>query len=178
MGEPTVYDKFPGRIVLLSNLLAFSIYGIGAWLMAGLGVWSLAAYIVYCCFMEIRLLRHSCVNCSYYGRTCAFGKGRVCALLFRQGDPQKFAHVEISWSDLLPDFAVSLLPATAAIIQLVTGFRWATLVLLAALVALTFWGNAFVRGSFACPHCRQRQIGCPAERLFNKSSRKSNPVRA
>jgi len=172
MGEPTVYDKFPARIVLLSNLLSVSIYVIGAYLMAGLGFWSLAAYIAYCGWMEVRLLRHSCVNCCYYGGTCAFGKGRLCALLFRRGDPQRFARRQISWSDLIPDFAVSLLPAVAAVIQLVTGFRWVTLVLLVVLLVLTVWGNAVVRGSFTCPHCRQRQLGCPAERLFNKSSRK------
>jgi hypothetical protein len=173
MGEPTIYERFPARIVLLSNLLTFSIYGIGAYLMAGLGVWSLAAYLVYCGCMEIRLLRQGCVDCCYYGKMCAFGRGRLCALLFRQGDPQQFAQRQISWSDLLPDFAVSLLPAVAAVIQLVTDFRWVTLALLAVLLVLTFWGNAVVRGSFACRHCRQRQIGCPAERLFNKSSEKS-----
>ncbi len=176
MGEPTIYEKFPVKIVLLSNLLSVSIYAIGVYLMAGLGLWSLAAYIVYCVWMEIRLLRHSCVNCGYYGKTCAFGKGRLCALLFRQGDPAKFAEWQISWSDLIPDFAVSLLPAAAAVIQLVTGFRWVTLVLLVVLLVLTFWGNAVVRGSFACPHCRQRQLGCPAERLFNKSSQKPAAV--
>jgi len=171
MGEPTIYEKFPAPIVLLSNLLSVSIYGIGAYLMAGLGVWSLAAYILYCGWIELRLLRHSCVNCCYYGQTCAFGKGRLCALLFRQGDPQRFAQSPISWSDLLPDFAVSLIPAAAAVVQLVTDFRWATLALLAALLVLTSWGNAVVRGSFACRHCRQREIGCPAEKLFSKSSK-------
>jgi hypothetical protein len=173
MEEPMVYEKFPGRIVLLSNLLTVSIYGIGACLMAGLGIWALAAYIVYCGWIELRVLRQGCVNCCYYGKTCAFGKGRLCALLFRQGDPQRFAQSQISWSDLLPDFAVSLIPAAAAFIQLVTDFRWVTLALLAALLVLTFQGNAVVRGTFACRHCRQRQIGCPAERLFSKSSQKS-----
>lgn len=172
MAEPTIYEKFPWPIVLLSNLLAISIYVLGACLMAGLGIWALAAYVVYCGWIELRLLRHHCVDCCYYGQTCAFGRGRVCALLFRQGDPQRFDRMQISWSDLLPDLAVSLLPAAAAVIQLVMGFRWVTLALLAALLVLTFWGNALVRGSFTCPHCRQRQIGCPAERLFNKSAQK------
>jgi hypothetical protein len=172
MGEPTVYENYPPRIVLLSNLLGVSIYVIGAFLMAGLGLWSLAAYIIYCLWMEIRLLRQACMDCYYYGKTCAFGRGRLCALLFRQGDPQRFAQKQLSWSDLLPDFAVSLLPAIAAVIQLVMDFRWVTLVLLVVLLVLTFWGNAVVRGSFACRHCRQRQLGCPAERLFGKSAQR------
>lgn len=173
MGEPTVYERFPWPIVLLSNSLAISIYGIGGWLMAGLGLWALAAYIVYCIWIEIRLLRHSCMDCCYYGKTCAFGKGRLCALVFKQGDPERFACKQISWSELLPDFAVSFIPVAAAVIQLVMGFRWLTLALLAVLLVLTFQGNAVVRGSFACRHCRQRQIGCPAEKLFSKSSQKS-----
>ena len=172
MRETTVYENFPGRIVLLSNLLTVSIYVIGACLMAGLGIWSLAAYIAYCGCMEVRLLRQGCVDCCYYGKTCAFGRGRLCALLFRQGDPQRFSQRQISWSNLLPDFAVSLIPAIAAIVLLVADFRWMTLALLAALLVLTFWGNAVVRGSFACRYCRQREIGCPAEKLFSKSSKK------
>jgi len=35
-----------------------------------------------------------------------------------------------------------------------------------ALVMLSFVGNAVIRGSFACKYCRQREIGCPASRLF------------
>jgi hypothetical protein len=93
MEEPMVYEKFPGRIVLLSNLLTVSIYGIGACLMAGLGIWALAAYIVYCGWIELRVLRQGCVNCCYYGKTCAFGKGRLCALLATpSGSPRRKSH--------------------------------------------------------------------------------------
>lgn len=167
MSEPTVYERFPGWIVLVSNLVAVGIYAIGVTIMARLGVWSAAAYLVFCAWVEYRLLRHSCVNCTYYGGTCAFGKGRLCALLFAQGDPQRFAQKEISWSDLVPDFAVALLPAAAAVVLLIADFRWTLLVLLAVLLGLSFGGNAFVRGTLACPHCRQRELGCPAQKLFN-----------
>jgi hypothetical protein len=37
---------------------------------------------------------------------------------------------------------------------------------LAVLIALSFVGNAVLRGSFACKYCKQREIGCPAEKLF------------
>ena len=37
-----------------------------------------------------------------------------------------------------------------------------------ALLLLGFLGNALVRGHLACRYCRQREIGCPAERLFDK----------
>jgi hypothetical protein len=43
-------------------------------------------------------------------------------------------------------------------------------VLLVVLVFLSLAGNAIIRGSFACKYCRQREIGCPAEKLFSGSS--------
>jgi hypothetical protein len=36
---------------------------------------------------------------------------------------------------------------------------------------LTFIGNGLVRGSLACKYCKQREIGCPAEQLFNKKKK-------
>jgi len=167
MSEPTVYERFPGWIVLMSNLVAVGIYAIGVTIMAGFGMWSAAAYLVFCGWVEYRLLRHSCVNCTYYGGTCAFGKGRLCALLFAQGNPKRFGETEISWIDLVPDFAVSLLPAAGAIVLLIADFRWILLALLAILLGLFSGGNSFIRGSLACRHCRQRELGCPAQKLFS-----------
>jgi hypothetical protein len=37
------------------------------------------------------------------------------------------------------------------------------------LVLLSTIGNSFVRGSLACRYCKQRDLGCPAEQLFNKN---------
>jgi hypothetical protein len=50
----------------------------------------------------------------------------------------------------------------------VRDFTWLVVVMLAILVVLSLGGNAVVRGSFACKYCKQRQIGCPAEKLFGK----------
>jgi hypothetical protein len=33
---------------------------------------------------------------------------------------------------------------------------------------LGFAGNAMVRGCLVWKHCKQKDIGCPAEKLFNK----------
>jgi hypothetical protein len=45
-------------------------------------------YLLYALGLEVRLLRTGCVDCAYYGKACAFGKGRLCAIAFEQGDPQ------------------------------------------------------------------------------------------
>ena len=76
-----------------------------------------------------------------------------------------FLRKEITWWDLVPDLAVGFLPVVAGAVLLVRGFSW-TLLLVLALLALTTAGNAFVRGVLVCRHCRQRELGCPAQRLF------------
>ena len=150
----------------MCNLASLSIVGIGAFIFAGLFIWLTLAYLVYWLWMEIRVLKRSCVNCVYYGRICAFGKGKLCALLFKKGDGKKFAEDSISWSDVLPDFLVFIFPIIGGIVSSVRDFSWRVLILLVALVMLSFVGNAVIRGSFACKYCRQREIGCPASRLF------------
>jgi hypothetical protein len=40
-----------------------------------------------------------------------------------------------------------------------------------ALVFLGSVGTGFVRGQLACKHCKQRERGCAAERLFSRAKR-------
>ena len=164
------YENFPPKIVLLSNSVGVSIYAVGVYIMAGCGIWWAVLYLLYCGFIEVKLLRRSCVNCYYYGKLCAFGKGKLSALLFKKGDPEKFAQDQIRWLDLVPDFLVSIIPLIAGIVLLVMSFNWVILVLLIILFALSSAGNAFVRGSYACKYCKQKELGCPAEKLFNKAA--------
>ncbi|MFH0832854.1 MAG: hypothetical protein V1900_03995 [Candidatus Aenigmatarchaeota archaeon] len=118
--------------------------------------------------MESNVLRRSCVNCYYYGKLCGFGKGKVCSLFFKKGNPKKFIKDKITWKDIIPDFMVFIFPLIGGIILLVRSFNWILLILIAVLLSLSFAGNAFIRGSFACKYCKQREIGCPAEKLFMK----------
>jgi hypothetical protein len=119
-------------------------------------------YLLYCFGLELRLLKGHCVNCYYYCKICGFGKGKLCSWLFKRGDPRKFTEAEISWASMLPDFMVPLWPVLGGIILLVQNFTW----LLFLLVVLSLSGNAIVRGSLVCKYCRQKELGCPAARLF------------
>ena len=162
------YEHYPAWIVVVCNLVALSIYAIGAIILSTLTAWLSIPYLLYCLWLEIRVLQKSCANCAYYGKVCGFGKGKLCALLFKRGDPQRFAARQITWVDVLPDFLVSILPIAGGIILLVRNFDWRILILLIALLLISFGGNAVVRGSLVCKHCRQRAIGCPAEKLFGQ----------
>jgi len=164
------YERFPWPIVLLANVVTLAIYATGTYLLWGLGLWWAVLYLLYCGWMEWRLLTKSCVNCYYYGKICGFGKGKLCSLVLKQGDPKQFGAGTFSWRDLIPDFGVLVFPAVGAIISLFGAFRWGTLGLLVILLVLCLAGNAVVRGSFACRYCKQRELGCPAEKLFNKQS--------
>ncbi len=168
MDDSKIYQNFPIRIVILCNLLPFLIYAIGAAILAGFSMWVSLGYLLFCLWLEYRVLKYSCVNCYYYGKVCGSGKGKLCSLLFNPGDPQAFAQKEISWTEVIPDFLVSLIPLVGGVILLILNFNWFTVVLLILLLALTFGGNAVIRGAFMCKHCRQRELGCPAEKLFRK----------
>ncbi len=167
MPKESFCENYPPWIVLVSNLVSFSIYLIGAFIIHSIGTIWLAPYLLYILFLEIRLLKRSCVNCYYYGKYCAFGQGKLCSLFFKRGT-KKLANVRVTWKDVIPDFMVTVVPMAAAAWLLMTGFSWLFLALLAALFLLGFAGTGMVRGKLACRYCRQRELGCPAEKLFGK----------
>ena len=72
---------------------------------------------------------------------------------------------------MIPDFLVLIFPLVGGIIVLIKDFNWLILVLMVILVMLSMGGNALIRGSFACKYCKQKELGCPAEQLFNKSAK-------
>ena len=96
------------------------------------------------------------------------GKGRLCSLLFKKGDPEKFSEMKISWSDLVPDFLVPIFPLVGGIILLIRDFSFRLAALTAFLLFLATVGTATVRSAYACKFCKQRECGCPAEKLFSK----------
>jgi len=171
MSEPRTYDRYPGCIVVSSNLVSLAIIAIGAYVLASLWIWLLVPYLLYCLWLEYRLLKTACINCTYFGEACAFGKGKLCSMMFAPGDPQRFGNRESSWLAVVPDFLVSILPSFGGIVLLVVeGWDWVVVGLLILLVALAFGVTPAVRGSMACRYCKQRLIACPAYELFGGTS--------
>ena len=168
MDEGKTFEEFPLRLVAPSVIFTLLSYGLGAFILAGLGNTIVFFYLLYCLWVESRILARSCVNCYYYRKLCGLGRGKVCGLFHRKGDPQKFLRDEISMKDMIPDFLVSLIPITGGIILLSRVFTINMLGLLVLYGLLSFGGTAFLRGQIACKYCMQKKLGCPAERLFNK----------
>jgi hypothetical protein len=155
-------------MVALSNGLSLSLYACGAAIVAGLGWAPLALYLLFLLYLEVNLLAKSCAHCCYYGRRCFSGKGVICSWFFQRRDPAKFGSREASWLSLLPDLLVTLIPLGVGLLLLIRRFDWILLSLMVGLVILAFPGNGLVRGKLACCHCHQRELGCPAEKLFRK----------
>ena len=166
MGEMRTYENYPASMVAVSVLVTIAIYALGALILAGLGPAATAAYLLYCVLFEIRVMKHSCVNCFYYGRVCALGRGMISAYLFPRGDPGTFSRMSITWATLIPDVLVMLLPLLGGMLLLITSFSWAVVIGMVLLTALSLGGNAFVRTQIACKYCKQRESGCPAEKFF------------
>ena len=171
MAKPKTHENYPCQTIVFSNLISFAIYLIGAYIIYQIGFIWLLLYVLFILGLELRLMKKSCVNCYYYGKYCAFGKGKLSALFFKKGNSKKFVHEKITWKDILPDFLVSIIPLIIGIILLILKFEWLILSSIILLVVLTSVGNGFVRGSLACKFCKQREIGCPAEQLFNKNKK-------
>ncbi|VVB51560.1 Uncharacterised protein [uncultured archaeon] len=168
MAKVGCYENYPWWIVVLSNFVSIAVYGVGAFIMYQFGLACLVFYLLYVLWLELRLWSGHCVDCYYYGKKCGFGKGKLSALLFKKGDSKKFCKMQISWKDIIPDFLVSLIPMAAGVILLIRDFNWLVLASIILLAVFGFVGSGLVRSQLACKYCKQREIGCPAEQLFNK----------
>ena len=162
------FERYPAWMVTLSVLHSVSIYALGAYLMAELGTLALAIYVVFLVWVELGILRKSCVSCFYYGKLCGLGRGALAAWLFKPGQPRRFAERKVTWHDVVPDLAAALVPLTIGLVFSITRFSWPRLTALVALALLWFVGTALVRGQIACAHCAQKALGCPAQKLFER----------
>jgi uncharacterized protein (TIGR02246 family) len=171
------FENYPSRIVILSNLVSLFIYGLGYFIMFQLGLIFSVLFLIYILAFEYRLIRYHCINCYYWGKTCGFGKGRLSSLLFKKGDISKLCYKEMKWTDMIPDILVSLIPIIVGIVLLILKFNPFLLFALLLLAVLTTVGNGYIRGTLTCRYCKQRELGCPANNLFNKERWKDKSMK-
>jgi len=171
MEQVKTYENFPCQVVLIANAVSLGIYLIGAYVIWQLGLLWFILYLLFIFGFEIRLLKGHCVNCYYYGKYCAFGKGKISSWFFKKGSPDKFMGREMTWKDLLPDLLVTLIPVITGVILLISNFNWRLLLALILLAGLASAGNGYVRSSLACKFCKQKEAGCPAQQLFDKNKK-------
>src|SRR4030042_1309182 len=85
MKQAKGYENFPVWMVVLSNAVSLSFYVIGVYIFLAFGLLLVVPYLLYCLWLEIKLLKTGCVNCYYYGKVCCFGRGKLCSCFFKKG---------------------------------------------------------------------------------------------
>ena len=108
MGQPKTFENYPGITILTSNLVSIAIYLMGTYIIYQLGIIWLLFYLIYIFGLEILLMKRSCVNCYYYGKFCAFGKGKISSLFFKKGNSHKFIKRVNALKDRVPWIRFSL----------------------------------------------------------------------
>jgi hypothetical protein len=169
METTKTYEIYPLGTVIQSNLVSLGIYILGFLIILKLGLVFSLLYLLYILALEFRLIRDHCTICYYWGKTCGFGKGWLSALFFNKGDTSKFCAHPMTWRDMIPDILISLIPFIVGILLLFLEFDFMLLSAILFLVILTTSGNGYIRGTLTCRFCQQREIGCPADMLFNKA---------
>ncbi len=170
MEKTGIYERYPIRIIILSNLVSFAIYGLGILIISQLGLAFSFLYLLFILLFEYRLLRYHCSKCYYWGKVCGFGKGKLSGWIFKKENSSKFCNRNMTWKDLIPDILISLIPFISGVILLTTKFNFMLLTAMLLLVFFTTFGNSFIRGNLVCKHCKQKELGCPADVLFNKKN--------
>ncbi|MCD4792936.1 MAG: hypothetical protein K8R54_06875 [Bacteroidales bacterium] len=168
MDTVKIHENYPIWVVILSNLVSTAIYGLGFVIIFRLGLIFSIFYLIYILILEYRLIRYHCINCFYRGKTCGFGKSRLSSWFFKKGDISRFCIKEMTLKDMIPDILISLIPVVIGITLLIVKFDFILLFALLLLLILTTIGNGFIRGTLICKYCEQRELGCPADRFFNK----------
>ena len=168
MVETKPYENFPLWIPFIAILISIIGYILGAIILSGFGIIIVILYLTYCGGIELLVIFRSCKDCYYYGKICGLGKGRVAPFFIKKGNSKRFVEKKILGYDLIPDFLVAIIPIIGGIILSSYDFSFLRLGLLILLAILFFGGTSFIRGSFACKYCKQKELGCPAEELFSK----------
>lgn len=169
--EPEAFEKYPLSTVLITNIANLIICIIGVYLVWQLGVFWGVLFIVYLLGNEFFIYKHGCLCCYYYGKQCAFGRGKIAPFLVKKDDPQKFCQRKVTWLNLLPVVLSSLIPVIVGVILLFKDFRLFILILTLIPILNWFLINPLIFGKLVCLHCKQGRLCCPANDFFGKKKK-------
>jgi len=157
-----IYENYPARVVILSNLIIILWYAIGAIILTGFNILIAVVYLFFCILLYIFLLKNGCNYCYYYGKWCGDGKGKIVPLFFKKRHDRDFSKMEFSNWDVFLVFLPMLLPVIGAIILLIINFSLVVMILLILCVVISLVSIIIMHGALICKHCKQGRIGCPA----------------
>lgn len=168
---PTL-ENYPCSTVLLFTFVNLSIYFCAAYLLYLAWPILVIPFVLYLLYLEVSVYQKSCVHCYYYGKVCAFGRGKLAPKFLKKGDPQKFCEKTVSFKDFIPSSLPTIIPLIAGIYLLTQSFSWFILLLTLWPPAIMFLGNPLIYGKVACRRCKQAELCCPTSEFFLKRTGK------
>ena len=169
--ELQAFENYPFSTILITNIITFLIYFIGVYLVWQLGMLWGVLFIVYLLGLEVSVYKQGCSCCHYYGKRCAFARGKIAQFLVEKKDPQKFCQRKITWLNLLPPILSSLIPVGVGMFLLIKEFNWLILALTLIPIANWFFINPLVYGKLVCLYCKQGRLCCPTNDFFGKKKK-------
>lgn len=165
MKEP--YESYPLHIVILFILVSLLVFFSGLYLLYLIYPLLSLVFLLYLIYLEVSIYREGCRYCYYYGKRCAFLRGKIVKLFLKKGDPKKFSEKTVSFKDFIPNSLVNIIPLIAGIYLLIKDFNWIILIIAIYPVIILFIGNPILFGKLACPRCKQA-VNCPVCEFFKK----------
>jgi hypothetical protein len=153
---PIHYDNYPWSTPLLENAVWLAVYALGFVIFSLLSAWAALAYLGYslvCMYLVIP--RFICTHCTYYGKTCHSGQGRLAALLFSKRETKRFGDYFKYMRFAAPVF---LAPIVSGLVLLIIHFSWERVGLAIAFGILALGCTRIVTLKLGCPHCNQRSV--------------------
>jgi hypothetical protein len=155
-------DEYPKPGIIIANLLMALWVAVGAYLCDSFHPAAGWVYLASALLMIIVIMRKLvCANCWYYGKWCSNGWGKLSALMFKQGEIEKFAGC--AGIKIAPFFygLLTLIPLLLGVISLISSdekriIHTAAILFLLALSAY----SGYIGRKKSCSNCKMRLI-CP-----------------
>lgn len=154
------WEEYPKGYALLSNLPMLIWIGLGTaacWFLYPLIAWIYLTVALIMLYIVLRRL--VCVNCYYYGKWCSIGWGKLAALLFKQGDIERFADSPGLKVAPMTYGTLTLVPVVLLTISLIKDFAIHKLVIMILLLLISFYNGVLSRKK-SCARCKMNTI-CP-----------------
>lgn len=152
-------DNCHWAVPLLENTVWICVYALGSvifWYLHPLASVAYLAYSLSCMYLLLPCL--VCTSCSYYGRTCHSGQGRIASLIFSPRDnsefPKRFRHMRLA-------APVFLAPLLAGLVLLPFRFSPTLAVSTLGFGIIALGCTRLVTKRLGCRHCQQQRV-CPA----------------
>jgi hypothetical protein len=173
--EGGTFERYPAWVVIVSNLISLSVCLAGVYLLYL--IWPLFAllFVIYMIYLEVSVYREGCVRCYYYGKRCFSGRGKIAKLLFKKDEKRKFYEREVKMKHMIPSFLPMVITLIAGIYLVIQGLPNINFMVIGIAIwplIVMFFGNPIIYGKLSCPHCKQREFGCPSCEFFMKMEKK------